>query len=69
MVYCVMLDKVRSLLISGVEQAVINDTKEYVKFVDKKKRVLAMFPLNEIKGFYRIQQRSELIGEPRRNGR
>lgn len=62
MVYCVMIDKNRSLLISEVDQVVINDKKEYVKFLDKHKNNLAMFKLNEIKGFYRMQERGDLIG-------
>ena len=50
--FVVMLNDEKTLLIKDAISVEVNDNKEYVKFFDGYKNLIALFNLSEIKGFY-----------------
>lgn len=51
--YLVMLDEEKSIIISDVYKIEVNDTHNYIKFMDKQGSIVALFKLDQVKGFHR----------------
>ncbi len=49
--FAVMLNDEKTILLADATSVEVNDNKEYVKFFDRYKNLIALFKLGEIKGF------------------
>ncbi len=50
--FAVMLNDEKTILLADATSVEVNDNKEYVKFFDGYKNLIALFNLSEIKGFH-----------------